>query len=170
MAAKRTIRFHLASSPSRRFVVGKSLRFTWQDLYLAIDTLKNRVRGKLLKEILASFLSNGREVTHAFLWKAIELLKKEKMLDTDDAVKACAWVMAAYGYMHGCSTNEDGTGSFPHPAPIRYKKLRKLVDFRDKLVCPVCGHRYKIQKRLKNKAAIYKAYGSWMKVHMREIH
>jgi hypothetical protein len=169
MSPKKRIRFTLRSSPKKRFLVGESLRFSWADLYLAMSLLVNRVRNKTLKIVLASCLSNGKGITHEYLWKLLEMLKREKALDVDDQMKVCAWVIAAYGYMHGLSTGDSGK-CFPHPAPLERTKYRRIPDWREKLYCPVCNRNYHPRKNRVRKEVILADFGTWLAKHLKSEH
>jgi hypothetical protein len=171
MATSKKISFTLETSPNKNFRVGWSLRFIWADLYLALDTIKPLVSSKVLHSIITSFLSSGKDITHKYLWKAFELLEKEKLLKTNDTMKVCAWIIAAYGYMHGCPLDEDSSRTFPHPRGPRRMKKVKFIDWRDSLVCPVCGRIYRPIKGRINKEVILREFGKWLDNHFtRERH
>jgi hypothetical protein len=171
MATNKKISFTLESSPNKNYRVGKSLRFTWADLFLALDTVKPLCSSKILRAVIQSLLNSGKDFTHQYLWKVVEMLYKEKLLKTSDTMKVCVWIIAAYGYMHGCSTDEYGIGTFPHPSgPSRIKKVR-FTDWRDNLVCPLCSRIYHPRKGRVNKEVIVKEFGVWLENHLtREPH
>lgn len=161
---KRKYEFFLEGRGERKFRVGEVFRFSWDECYRGLQVLHEEVEEPELKLRLNSLLNSSREMIHAHLFEVLQAIQYEDCVVTA-RVQAAGWIIACYGYTRGLPVlSEDNT--WPHPAPIKRKRVPKFHDIRDNLVCPLCGKVFVPPKNYKSKDPIIRWFTKKLVVHM----
>lgn len=164
---KRKIVFGLRNRPGRKFRVGTVFRFTWPDLYRALQIINEEVQDAELKLKLVALLGSSREMIHTHLWEVIQALEYDECV-LKDRVQAAGWIVACYGYVRGLEVlSDDGSSKkFPLPRPLKRIPKSRFRDFREELKCPVCLKPFVPPKRYKTKNVILKWFAGKISSHL----
>jgi len=144
-------------------------RYSWNELYAVLKHIRPSVNNNT-GVLIDACLSSGKDITEKMLWTIFKNITQDKDIPKHLRI-ITGWVIACYGYYNDhISTRLDEHRSWPKPVMRGKTRLPKFDNWRDKLFCPVCLRKYNPPKNYKNKEAILRHYGVWMKRHMKSEH
>lgn len=144
-------------------------QYSWNDLYAVLRYVRPSVSNEA-GVFIDACLSSGKGITEKMLWTIFEHITQDVDIPPDLKIIA-GWVMACYGYYNShISTRLDEYRPWPKPVMRGKTRPPRFDSWQDKLFCPVCLKPYSPPKNYKNKEAILKHFGVWMKKHMQHDH
>lgn len=168
---KRKIVFGLRNRPGRKFTVGTVFRFTWPDLYRALQIINEEVQDAELKLKLHALLGSSKEMIHTHLWEVIQALEYDDSV-LKDRVQAAGWIVACYGYVRGLEvlTDDGSSKKFPLPRPLKRVPKCRIKDIRDDMICPICLRHFVPPKRFKSRKVLENWFAGSLTNHLNREH